>query len=77
MGLGLSALYLIYCLFNKANINSDVKDILQKQQISYSRYFTSPAPFQNWLWYIVAGNDSGYHVGFRSVFDQNKNINFQ
>jgi inner membrane protein len=77
MGLGLSALYLMYCLFNKANINSDVKDILQKKQISYSRYFTSPAPFQNWLWYVVAGNDSGYHVGFRSVFDQNKNINFQ
>jgi inner membrane protein len=77
MGLGLSALYLLYCLFNKSNINSDVKQILQKQQISYTRYFTTPAPLQNWLWYVVAGNDSGYHVGFRSVFDTKKEISFQ
>jgi inner membrane protein len=77
MGLGLSTLYLGYCLFNKVNIDEDVKDILQKQPISYTRYFTSPAPLQNWLWYVVAGNDSGYHVGFRSVFDSKKEIAFQ
>lgn len=77
MGLGFSSLYLVYCLFNKASINTDVKDILQKQQISYTRYFTTPAPLQNWLWYVVAGNDSGYHVGFRSVFDRKKEIVFQ
>jgi inner membrane protein len=77
MGIGLSALYLIYCLINKAKMDTEVKDILQKQQITYSRYFTTPAPLQNWLWYIVAGNDSGYYVGFRSVFDSKKEINFQ
>ncbi len=77
MGLGLPALYLIYCLFNKAKIDSDVKSILQKQQISYTRYLTSPAPLQNWLWYVVAGNDSGYYVGFRSLLDSKKEIAFQ
>ena len=76
-GLGLSALYFLYCLINKAKIDTDVKDILQKQQISYTRYFTTPAPLQNWLWYVVAGNDSGYHVGFRSLFDSKKEIAFQ
>jgi len=77
MGLGLSGLYLLYCLFNKDQINTDVKSILQKQQISYARYFTTPAPMQNWLWFAVAGNDSGYYVGFRSLFDSKKEINFQ
>lgn len=77
MGLGLSGLYLLYCLLNKSNVNSDVKEILQKQQISYTRYFTTPAPLQNWLWYVVAGNDSGYYAGFRSVFDSKKEISFQ
>ena len=77
MGLGLSAVYLLYCLINKAQIDTDVKTILQKQQISYTRYFSTPAPLQNWLWYIVAGNDSGYHVGFRSLFDSKKEIAFQ
>lgn len=77
MGLGLSALYLLYCIINKAQINSDVKDIFQKQNISYTRYFTTPAPLQNWLWFVVAGNDSGYNVGFRSLFDSKKEISFQ
>ena len=77
IGLGLSTFYLLYCLFNKSKIDSDVKDILQKQQISYTRYFTTPAPLQNWLWYVVAGNDSGYYVGFRSIFDSKKQISFQ
>jgi inner membrane protein len=76
IGLGLSTLYLVYCLINKAQVDKDVKTILQEQQISYTRYFTTPAPLQNWLWYVVAGNDSGYHVGFRSLFDSKKEIIF-
>ena len=77
MGLGLSGIYLLYCLINKINVNSDVKDIMQKQQIKYTRYFTTPAPLQNWLWYVVAGTDSGYHVGLHSVFDKKQQITFQ
>jgi inner membrane protein len=76
-GLGLSAVYLVYCLVNKAKMDTDVKDILQKQNISYTRYLSTPAPLQNWLWYVVAGNNSGYYVGFRSVFDSKKEISFQ
>jgi inner membrane protein len=76
-GLYLPALYLCYCLVNKAKIDRDVNDILKRQQISYTRYFTTPAPLQNWLWYVVAGNDSGYYIGFRSLFDSKKDIRFQ
>jgi len=76
-GLGTAALYLCYCLFNKIVIDREVKLLLQKQQVSYTRYFTTPAPLQNWLWYVVAGNDSGYNVGFRSVFDNDDKIAFQ
>ena len=68
---------MVYCLVNKSTIDREVKNTLQQQQIHYTRYFTSPAPLQNWLWYVVAGNDSGYHVGFRSTFDTKKGINFQ
>lgn len=76
-GLGLSALYLMYCLTNKARIDHDTREILERQQIGYTRYFTTPAPLQNWLWFMVAGDDKGYHVGFRSIFDKEKNISFQ
>ncbi len=77
MGLVLPAFYLVYCGANKMKMDSDVKEILQKQHIAYTRYFSTPAPLQNWLWYVVAGNDSGYQVGFRSVFDHKKEISFQ
>ena len=76
-GLGLSTVYLAYCLFNKANINRDVKDILRQEHIAYSSYFTTPAPLQNWLWFVVAGDSNGYHIGYRSVFDSKKEITFQ
>lgn len=76
-GLGTASFYLLYCLFNKNIIDREVKQILQKQQVSYTRYFTTPAPLQSWLWYVVAGNDSGYHVGFRSIFDSKEEMVFQ
>lgn len=77
MGLGLGAVYLLYCLVNKSMMDRDVKHILKDQNVHYSRYFSTPTAFQNWLWYVVAGNDSGYYVGFRSVFDSKKKIDFE
>ncbi len=76
-GLGMCFLYLGYCVINKTMINRDVKHLLAKQQVSYTRYFSTPAPLQNWLWYIVAGTDSGYYVGYRSVFDQANKIELE
>lgn len=75
-GLGMSGLYLFYTLFNKYTIDRDVRSSLQRQHIAYTRYFTTPAPLQNWLWFVVAGNDSGYQVGYRSVFDCKADIQF-
>jgi inner membrane protein len=77
IGLGMCSLYLIYCFVNKVIIDRDVKVILNKKQISYTRYFTTPAPLQNWLWYVVAGNDKGYYIGYRSLFDKKMNMDFQ
>ena len=76
-GLGISAFYLVYCLINKSLIDRDLRKALDEQQISYTRYFTTPAPLQNWLWYVVAGDDNGYYVGFRSLFDSSTSIDFQ
>lgn len=76
-GLGLSFLYLSYCVINKTIINHDVKQGLARQEIKYTRYFTTPAPLQNWLWFVVAGTDSGYYVGYRSVFDHSSRMQLQ
>lgn len=75
-GLGLSSIYLMYCLANKAKVDHDVREIISREHPTDSRYFTTPAPLQNWLWYVVSGNDSGYRVGFYSLFDSKPVIDF-
>jgi inner membrane protein len=76
-GLGFCFLYLGYCMVNKIIINNDVKQLLHKQGIKYSSYFTTPAPLQSWLWFVAARTGSGYYVGYRSVFDKSKTLSLQ
>jgi inner membrane protein len=76
LGLGVSLLYLCLCIWHKFDVDRKVQLSLQLQKVPYTRYFSTPAPLQNFLWYIVAGNDSGFHVGFYSTFDRKKDIQF-
>lgn len=77
LGIGISLIYLVYCTVNKLKIDADTRRILRQQQVPCSRYFTTPAPLNNWLWFVVAGNDSGYYIGYRSVFDKKPEISFE
>lgn len=70
------SVYLLYCGLNKAKIDSEVRDIMANQQLAYTGYFTTPTPLNNWLWYVVAATDSGFYIGYRSVFDKKKHIDF-
>ncbi|HYF29782.1 MAG TPA: metal-dependent hydrolase [Chitinophagaceae bacterium] len=69
IGLSCCSIYMAYCVLNKVHIEKDVQAALAIENISYDRHFTTPAPLNNWLWFTVAGNDSGFYVGYRSVFD--------
>jgi inner membrane protein len=74
-GLWIPILYLGYATINKLTIDLSVREMAEKQQISYNRYFTTPAVLNSWLWFIVLEDSSGYHVGYRSVFDRKKKLN--
>lgn len=76
-GLLVSFLYLGYGVMNKFQIDQDVKEALAQQKINTDHYFTTPTPFNNWLWYVVVNSNSGSYVGYRSVFDKNPEIDFQ
>lgn len=75
-GLIMPFVYLLYCCFNKWQVDREVREILAEQRISQDRYFTTPTPLNNWLWYTVAGTDSGYFIGYRSVFDRRREMSF-
>jgi len=69
-GLVLSSVYLCYCLVNKWRIDRVVERQLRQQAIPYDRYFTTPAPLNSLLWYVVAADSNGNeYTGYRSVFD--------
>jgi inner membrane protein len=75
-GVGMSTIYLLYCGLNKIKIDHDVRDVFKKQNIAFNSYLTTPTPLNNWLWYVVAANDSGYNIGYRSMFDKKRKIDF-
>ncbi len=69
--------YIFYCSVNKFIIENETADILNNQHVLYKRYLTTPAPLQNWLWYIVVETADGYLIGYESLFDKKKRIHFQ
>lgn len=76
-GILISAAYLILAGVNKLSIENTVSRSLKEQHIHSISHFTSPTPFNTWLWYVVAKVDSGYHIGYRSVFDRSPNLKFR
>jgi inner membrane protein len=76
-GLIVSSFYLYYCVMNKYRVDKQVSKELQRQHIAYTRYFTTPTPLNNWLWYAVAEDSAGFHTGYLSLFDKKKSIDFR
>lgn len=76
-GLGMAAIYLGLCVVNKIRIDRQVNTAFQLQNIPHQLYFTTPAPLQNWLWFVVSGDEKGFYTGFRSLLDGDKKIQFE
>jgi len=57
-------------------INRDIENALTELNIKSDRYFATPTPLNNWLWYAVSEVDSGYYVSYHSVFDHRPDTAF-
>jgi inner membrane protein len=77
VGITMSILYLTISMVNKQLISTQINNSLAHQRIDYQRYFSTPTPANIWLWYVVAEDDQGLYVGYRSVFDSQVEIPFQ
>lgn len=71
-GLIMTTFYLGYCCVNKLIIDAAFRNELKRKNITENKYFTTPAPLQNWLWFVVAKQDSGFYTGYKSVFHPNR-----
>jgi inner membrane protein len=76
VALALCTAYLVSCIAIKLTIDNAVDKDLKSRGITVSRYFTTPTPLNNLLWFIVAQNDSGFYLGYRSLFDRKPAIDY-
>jgi inner membrane protein len=69
-------LYVCLSFLNYGIINKRLESTLIVQNISSQRYFSTPTEFNIFLWYCVVEVDSGYYIGYSSVFDKEPFIQF-
>jgi len=72
----ISGCYLLFAMVNKVNVNEMIEKSLTRGQISNENYFSTPTPLNNFLWYIVAHDSNGVHIGYYSIFDKTENIQY-
>lgn len=73
-GISFTVIYLLYGVFNKIQVNKDIRDLAQKQELQYTRSFITPTPFNTWLWFVVLEQKDGYQIGYRSFFDNSDSL---
>lgn len=76
IGMAGSIFYLTICCINKFQTDSILQLNLDRQHISYTRYFSTPTQFNSLLWYIVVENETGFLIGYHSVLDKSDQIQF-
>lgn len=65
----LNVVYLGFAVRNKIDTDQAARDAFKAQRLHPTSYFTTPTPLNNLLWYIVAADEKGFRIGYRSVLD--------
>jgi inner membrane protein len=77
LGMLCSLVYFGYTVINKLTVHQSVENLAREQGIPFKRHMTTPVALNNWLWYIVLEDSSGFYTGYRSVFDRSMRIDLQ
>ena len=76
-GIALCGLYTGINLVNKTVVDGIARKAFAAKSIRPQKYFTTPTPINNVLWYVVAVTDSGYYLGYRSMLDMKEGIDLR
>ncbi len=77
VGLILSSTYLLLTVVFKFMADKVFIQNFETQNILYLQYSTKPTIFNSVMWSATAEVDSGYYIGYYSLLDSDKNINFK
>ncbi|MGD9331481.1 MAG: metal-dependent hydrolase [Desulfobacterales bacterium] len=71
VGLFLSLTYLAWAFGAGEFVERRVREKLARQEVSYTQFISSPAPFSTLLWRVVGIEKDRYFETYFSIFDQN------
>ena len=75
-GLALSTLYLGITVGFKFHVNAVAQDNFVRQNIRAEKYMTAPTLLNSVLWRITAKVEDGFKVGYYSLLDSDRDIEF-
>lgn len=74
--LAISSAYLVLTFFTKAHVSQVVEANLKEQQVDSQKFMTSPAFFNIILWTYIVKAEEGYYVGYYSLLDHDRHLDF-
>jgi inner membrane protein len=75
-GLAISSAYLLFTVVNKLHVEHVFETALQSQNRPAERVFTKPTAFNNLLWMAISEGEDGFHIGYYSLLDDDRQVSF-
>lgn len=75
-GLIISSIYLLLTIVLKSQATNAFEEAFITKSIEVERFEAKPAPLNTILWAANAESKSGYYIGYYSLFDANKDVEF-
>lgn len=76
IGLWISTLYLVFTIINKWHVHDVMKTAFDDKKYASDNFITTPTPLNNFLWMAYSHDSSGSWIGYYSIFDKSKEIDF-
>lgn len=76
-GLALSSVYLLCTVVNKQYVERVFAQNLAEKKPAAERFLTTPTPFNNLLWRGIAETPEGFYLGYYSLLDPDRSIDFR
>ena len=74
LGLLIPCCYILYAVSNKISVEKQVSRHLPAKTRTSGAFISTPTAFNSWLWYIMIPADSGFYIGYRSVYDSKEHV---
>ncbi len=75
-GLWISSLYLVFTIINHNYIHHVMESSFKEKNLTADEFTVTPTALNNFLWMAYSHDDKGAYIGYYSIFDKSKDIDF-